>query len=202
MNQQQLFQEIEYHLLHDERPSEYLNTMSSTKNFQDYPFQLLYALKGIPQSPKYHPEGDAWNHTMLVVNEAAKVKAESSDPKAFMWAALLHDIGKPKTTRIKKDKITSYDHDKIGAELTKKFLEEFALEHTFEQTVVNLVRYHMHILYVTKKLPFGDIKGLKELTDVKDVALLGWCDRMGRTNADPLLEKETIEKFHRMIEGK
>lgn len=199
MNQQQLFTDIEFHLMHDDKPADFLKKICDTPDFQKYPFQLLYCLKGTVQSPKYHPEGDAWNHTLLVVNEAAKVKGESSDPKAFMWAALLHDIGKPDTTKIKKGRITSYDHDRMGAELSKKFLDEFALEPSFKQTVVNLVRYHMHILYVTKDLPFGDIKGLKKQANINDVALLGWCDRMGRTNADPLLEKETIEKFKSLL---
>ncbi len=69
------------------------------------------------QSPQHHPEGSVWNHTLLVVDEAAKIKEQSADPRTFMWAALLHDLGKPSTTMRRKSKITSYDHDKVGAQL-------------------------------------------------------------------------------------
>ena len=199
MNAKQFYQEIELHLLQDEAPSHYLNSICDTPQFREYPFRLIQCLKGIPQSPKYHPEGDAWIHTMLVVNQAAQVKHKSTNPKVFMWAALLHDIGKATTTRTRKGKITSYDHDRAGAKLAEEFLDQFNLEQSFQQAIVHLIYYHMHILYVTKNLPFADIEGLKRNTNVNDVALLGWCDRMGRTNANPKQEKETIDQFlHRL----
>jgi putative nucleotidyltransferase with HDIG domain len=49
---------------------------------------------------------------LLVVDEAAKRKAYSTDQRVFMWAALLHDIGKPASTRLRKGRITAYNHDK------------------------------------------------------------------------------------------
>ena len=199
MNKQELFEEIEFHLMNDDKPSLYLNEISNTPAFHEYPFQFIYALKGVPQSPKYHPEGDAWEHTMLVIDEASKVKENSSDSKAFMWGALLHDIGKSKTTRIRKGRITSYDHDTVGAGLAELFFDEFELDKRFIQTVITLVRYHMHLLYVTKRLPYGDINGLKKQANINDIALLGWCDRMGRTNADPFLEQKNIELFYQML---
>ncbi len=199
MNKQELFEEIEFHLMNDDKPSLYLNKISNTPSFHAYPFQFIYALKGVPQSPKYHPEGDAWEHTMLVIDEASKVKENSSDSKAFMWGALLHDIGKSKTTRIRKGRITSYDHDTVGAGLAELFFNEFELDPRFTQMVITLVRYHMHLLYVTKRLPYGDINGLKKQANINDIALLGWCDRMGRTNADPFLEQKNIELFYQML---
>lgn len=47
-----------------------------------------------------------------------------------------------------------------------------------------MIRYHMHILYVLKSLPFADLQGLCKNTDIWEVALLGLCDRLGRTNPD------------------
>ena len=94
---------------------------------------MLYQLKRTDQSPLHHPEGNVWNHTLLVLDEAAKVRRISRDPKVFMWAALLHDIGKPETTRIRKGKITAYDHDKAGAELSKEFLRQFSDDAEFYQ---------------------------------------------------------------------
>jgi putative nucleotidyltransferase with HDIG domain len=190
-----IFAEMYMHLLEDEQPSLYFNEFSKTPLFEQYPLNLLNELKQTKQSPKHHPEGSVWNHTMLVLDEAAKVKNKSHNPKVFMWAALLHDIGKPNTTKNHKGKITSYDHDKIGSELTRKFLIEFTDDETFIDKVAELVRWHMQILFVVNKLPFADVKTMKEQTDINEIALLGLCDRLGRLGANRSQEKSNIKMF-------
>ncbi len=192
---QNIFSEIETHLLEDQKPSSYFNELSLTALFEEYPFNMLNKLKKTEQSPKHHPEGNVWNHTMLVVDEAAKVKNKSSNQRAFMWAALLHDIGKPDTTRIRKGRITSYDHDKVGTELSRKFLKEITDDAVFIEAVAELIRWHMQILFVVNNLPFADVKTMKSKIDIKEVALLGLCDRLGRTNANRDVEEENIKKF-------
>lgn len=190
-----LFEEIENHLMNDDKPSEYIERIFNGHSDYSYPYNMLYRLKQTGQSPKHHPEGNVWNHTMLVVNEAAKLKNRSSEPRAFMWAALLHDIGKPDTTRIRNGKITSYDHDKAGAKLAQKFLKALTDDSSFIESVVALVRWHMQILFVVNDLPFADIKSMKNQTDVNEIALLGLCDRLGRLNPDKTIEKENIKIF-------
>lgn len=190
-----LLNEINNHILLDEQPSIFLNSIVDTKMFKEYPFYMLYKLKETEQSPIHHPEGNAWNHTMLVVDEAAKQKNKSRDERSFMWAALLHDIGKAETTKNKKGKITAYNHESVGADLCVKFLQEFTTDDKFIKKVKGLVRWHMQILHVVKNMPFADIKSMKEETDIKEVALLGFCDRMGRTNVDILKEKNNIKIF-------
>lgn len=190
-----LFEEITQHLLLDPKPSIYLSCLFEENKQIDYPFTMLARLKTTKQSKKYHPEGNVFNHTMLVVDEAAKVRNKSKDSKVFMWAALLHDIGKPDTTRIKKDKITAYNHDNIGATLAKEFLESLIEDKLFIQSVVELVKWHMHILYVVNDLSFGDVSSLVRECDTDEIALLGWCDRMGRTNANASEEEENIKIF-------
>ncbi|HAS91967.1 MAG TPA: phosphohydrolase [Clostridiales bacterium] len=190
-----LLYEINNHILLDEQPSIFLNSIVNTNIFKEYPFNMLYKLKETEQSPIYHPEGNAWNHTMLVVDEAAKLRNKSRDERVFMWAALLHDIGKAETTKNKKGKITAYNHETVGADLCVKFLQEFTTDDTFIQKVKGLVRWHMQILHVVKDMPFADIKSMKEETDIREVALLGFCDRMGRTNVDTIKEKNNIIMF-------
>lgn len=191
----EVFKDIENHLLYDDKPSSYLNYISETEPFKDYPFKWLNDMKYTMQSPKHHPEGSVWNHTMLVLDEAAKEKHKSKDKRVFMWAALLHDIGKPGTTKIRKGRITSYDHDKLGAKMAKEFLSEFSQDSEFIEAVSNLVRWHMQILFVVKGLSFGDIESMKKHTDLEEVALLGLCDRMGRTGADRNEETKNINLF-------
>lgn len=193
--QTELFHEIDRHLMEDESPSRFMNWASSDPMFLEYPFELLNNLKGTNQSSKHHPEGDVWNHTMLVLDQAAIVKNKSKNPKVLMWSALLHDIGKPGTTKVKKGRITSYDHDILGAVLTRKFLTEFDFEQETISSIVALVRWHMQILFVVNNLPYADIKSMKEEVDIHEVALLGWCDRMGRGKADSKKEEENIKIF-------
>jgi putative nucleotidyltransferase with HDIG domain len=190
-----IFAEMDIHLLNDNQPSLYFNEISKTTIFERYPLTLLNRLKQTKQSPKHHPEGNVWNHTMLVLDEAANVKNESCDKKEFMWAALLDDIGKPDTTKNHKGKITSYDHDKIGAELTRKFLIEFTDDEEFIEKVVKLVRWHMQILFVVNSLPFADVNTMKKQTDINEVALLGLCDRLGRLGANRSQEENNIKIF-------
>jgi len=190
-----IFAKINMHLLNDEQPSLYLNEISKEPLFGQYPFELLNNLKQTNQSPKHHPEGNVWNHTLLVVDEAAKVKNQSHDERVFMWAALLHDIGKPATTKDRKGKITSYDHDKLGAELARKLLIGFTDEELFIEKVAELIRWHMQILFVVNNLPFADVQTMKKKTDIKEVALLGLCDRLGRLGANRSEEEKNIKMF-------
>lgn len=190
-----LLYEINTHLLMDEKPSEYFNSILDVPIFKEHPFCMLYNLKKAEQSPVHHPEGNAWNHTMLVVDYASKQKNKSKNEKVFMWAALLHDIGKPPTTKVRKGKITSYDHEKVGAVMAREFLEEFTTDESFINDVCSLIRWHMQILHVVKNMPFGNIKDMKEETDINEVALLGYCDRLGRKNPDVEKEQNNIEVF-------
>lgn len=191
----EIYQGIAMHLMQDDAPSKHLELMAEDPAFQEYPFRMLLKLKEVEQSEKYHPEGNVWNHTMLVINEAAKVKSESRDINAFMWAALLHDIGKPDTTKVRKGKITSYDHDKAGALLTGEFLCEFTKDNVFIGKVVALVRYHMHMLYVLKDLPYGNTGKLIKEVDIHDIALLCRCDRLGRGGVSREEEEDNYSRF-------
>lgn len=193
-----LYLKIESHLLNDAMPSQYLQSISQTEAFQKYPFDIISCMQETNQSPKHHPEGSVWKHTLLVVDEAAKRKHKSTDPRAFMWAALLHDIGKPPTTKVRRGKITSYDHDKVGARLSEKFLKEMHEKSSFITHVCNLVRYHMQILYVTKGLPFAEIENMKSCLDLDEIALLCFCDRLGRGGVNQREEEENVEKFLRI----
>lgn len=195
MSNLKLFQEIQMHLLNDNVPSEYLNRISEKEFFREYPFSLLSRLKETPQSPKHHPEGSVWNHTMLVVDEAARNKYKSRDQAAFLWAALLHDIGKADTTRNKKGKITAYNHEKVGSVLAEKFLKEFIEDEELINRIVTLIKWHMQILFVTKSMQFADIRTMLKETDLEEISLLGFCDRMGRSNSDREAETETLKVF-------
>lgn len=183
------------HLCSDQQPSAYLNTLLENGELAQYPFSMLSALRETPQSPTHHPEGNVWNHTCLVVDQAAQVREQSSDSPAFMWAALLHDIGKPATTRKRRGRITSYDHDKVGMDLAIKFLNAMTDDQALIQRVGKLVRYHMQPFFVVKHMPFAELSAMKRETDVPEIGLLSYCDRIGRTNSDAQSERKHTEEF-------
>lgn len=198
---QYTFTEIETHLLQDAKPSIYLNRLAASKKAHEKPFSMLTRLKKIEQSKVHHPEGNVWNHVMLVVDYAASLRDKSVNPRVFMWAVLLHDIGKADTTRVRKGKITSYDHDKVGAKQATEFLRCFPedTKEDFINQVSSLVRYHMHILFVIKNLPYMDLDGMRKSVDINELALLGFADRMGRTNSDEKEVAQTINNFKQIV---
>ncbi len=190
-----IFTIMEKHLMEDERPSEYFNEwIKKDILYRTYPFTRLTDLVKVEQSKRHHPEGSVWNHTMLVLDHAAQKKHLSLHPRAFMWAALLHDIGKAPTTKIRKGRITSYDHDKIGAKMAMDFLKEFSEDEDLIYRVGALVRWHMQILFVVKDLPFVDIDKMALETSIEEIALLSECDRLGRGEM-------TKEKFDEEMEN-
>lgn len=55
---------------------------------------MIGDLQDVEQNPKYHPEGNVFIHTMMVIDEGAINREKSNDKRAFMWSLLLHDVGK------------------------------------------------------------------------------------------------------------
>jgi len=193
---QSFFNEIEAHLMGDEKPSEFLDISKNRPEMRTFPFIYLKRLEDVEQSPVHHPEGNVWIHTLMVVDQAAARKERSEDPRAFMWAALLHDIGKAVTTRLRKGRITAYDHDKAGGKLAVEFLRACGQDESFVRSVAALVRWHMQALFVINGLPFAEINEMKEHVSVREVALLALCDRLGRgVDMDAEKEEEDIRRF-------
>ena len=183
--------EFDFHLLMDENPSHYFNEVNNRVVFEEkYPFTLLGDLKKVPQSPKYHPEGNEWNHTMMVVDNAARRRDLSRNARVLMWAALLHDLGKARTTKLRKGKITSYDHDIVGEKLSIEFLKVFSSDQVFINFVAKMVRWHMQILHVVKGLPYANIERMASEVSIKEIALMGLCDRLGRGGMTKEKEQE------------
>jgi tRNA nucleotidyltransferase (CCA-adding enzyme) len=190
------FLEFEKHLMEDENPSDYFNGLINSGMYpKEYPFTMISDLIKTEQNLEHHPEGSVWNHTMMVIDEAAKRKKYSENPRVFMWSALLHDIGKGPTTKVRKGKITSYEHDEVGESMAREFLEYFGEDNGFVKEVAGLVRWHMQILFVVKDMPWQNVEKMNEETSIDEIALLGKCDRMGRGD----MNKSNIEKEEKNV---
>lgn len=106
----------------------------------------LCALKGVLQPKEYHPEGDVWDHTMIALDMAAR-KIPDKDI-VLMWAVLLHDVGKPSTLTMPKDKndrIRFNGHDVSGESLTWDILTRLKLPKDLIGNVAYIVKNHMRI---------------------------------------------------------
>ena len=198
MDKSKIFEEITTHLLEDSKPSIYFNEIYKKDEYKTYPLNFIWDLINTDQSPVHHPEGSVWNHTMLVLDQAANFRYLSEEPKVFMWAALLHDIGKAPTTKVRKGKITSYDHDKVGKKMAIEFLNEFTEDEEFIKKVTDLIRWHMQPLFIVKNMPFAEIDRMLEEVSPDEIALFAICDRVGRGDMDDEKLKEemnSIESF-------
>ncbi|GAA0069126.1 HD domain-containing protein [Clostridium sardiniense] len=193
--------DIEHSLLYDKKPSEYFNELFREEKLNEEPLNELKKLYDIPQSEKHHPEGNVWNHTMMVVDNAAHYREYANDKRAFMWAALLHDIGKIKTTKLRKGRWTSYNHDNVGYDESYLFLKGIGFtDEIFIKKVQNLIKYHMHFLYITKKLPFGNEEEMAKTVDINDITLVFLCDRLGRDGLDKEDKLDIIASMHEFLE--
>lgn len=191
MDLQKYYEAFEQHLLEDKQPSIYFKALLKNHTLPKvHPFDKLIALKETEQSPLHHPEGHVWEHTMLVIDYAALVRDYSLDAKVFMWAALLHDIGKSTTTRVRRGKITAYDHDKEGAVFAEEFLRKFIEDEKMIIAVKRMVRWHMQPLFVVKQLPFAEMDNMLLEVHPAEIGLFSICDRLGRGK----LSTEKIDK--------
>jgi poly(A) polymerase len=101
----------------------------------------ISALKGVPQPPEYHPEGDVWVHTLLMLEG---LPAGSSCTLA--WGVLLHDVGKPATFRpssVTGDRIRFDGHVDVGVRMVSEICERLKFSNDVRQQVQALVANHM-----------------------------------------------------------
>lgn len=197
-----LLKEINKNLITYERPSEYLEEIKDS--FNNTPLEILLDLKKTEQNREYHPEGNVWNHLMQVVDTAAKIKDYANDKESFMLGALLHDVGKSKTTKKNKQgRWISYNHDAEGEKIAEEILTYYNYENNEKEKILNLVKYHMHHLYIIKNLPFGRTSEMVKEADLNDMVLMFISDRLGRGQVEKekkLNEIEDIEKVIQLLE--
>ena len=119
---ERVYGEMQKALLKAEKPSKFFEVLRDADLLSDW-FPELERLIGCEQDSFYHPEGDVWNHTMLVLYEAAKRKVKVETPDFFLKSALCHDMGKPDVVSKGEDsRIHTYAHDMAGVPVARRFL--------------------------------------------------------------------------------
>ena len=153
-------------------------------------FSELELLIDCIQEPEYHPEGDVWIHTMMALDEMARIlkeeKIEDEYKKLYLfYATLCHDLGKPFCTKEINGKITSFKHENLGIEPTISFLSKLTNEKKLIEIVCSLVKNHLvpFQLYLAE----SSLKAIKRLSlkvNIEDLCLVCLADCLGRTIKD------------------
>jgi tRNA nucleotidyltransferase (CCA-adding enzyme) len=187
-------EEWEKLLLKSEQPSYGLIAGMLLGVFNKETFPEFVALTETLQEYEWHPEGDVWIHTLMVVDEAAKIAKRENlnkeDTKALMYSALCHDLGKATTTEFIEGKLRSRGHEQAGGDPTAEFLDKIAAgSDELKLKIKTLVQNHLipHAFYTAfelgKKDPKGAIRRLAKRiypATIKMLALLGEADHRGR----------------------
>ena len=190
--------EIQENLLIYDTPSIYLEEIKSS--LKNTPLEVLINLEKIEQNKQYHPEGNVWNHLKQVVDTAAKIKDFANDKASLMLGALLHDLGKGVTTKKNKQgKLISYNHDIEGERIADRLLTYYDYKDDEKKRILNLIKYHMHHLYIIKNLPFAKTNELVKEVDINDMILMFVSDRLGRGQVEKEKKLNEIEDVQKVI---
>ncbi|HYX69417.1 MAG TPA: CCA tRNA nucleotidyltransferase [Terriglobales bacterium] len=114
-------------------------------------------MKGVEQPPQFHPEGDVWVHTLLLLEGLA-----AGGSRTLAWGALLHDVGKPATFRVAPDRIRFDGHVEVGTRLAEAVCRRLRFSSDDTEQVAALVANHLR---------FADVRQMKESTFKRFVRL-------------------------------
>lgn len=152
----------------------------------------LRDLIGVPQDPEWHPEGDVFVHTLMVVDAAARLRRSDDDDVALMFGALCHDFGKPATTASDCGRIRSLGHDRAGIEPTTAFLRRLRASNDLVTRVCALVEHHLApALFIKNGAGARGYRRLVRKLDRAEVSIdllvrVARADHLGRTTDDAL----------------
>ena len=185
---ERIYEEFKKLFLKSEKPSlgfELLKELGVLKYFPE-----LQALINCEQDKEYHPEGDVWIHTLMTLDEMAKIIKDENIKDEYrilylFYAELCHDLGKPFCTQEINGRITSHKHESLGLEPTKSFLARLTNEKKFVDIILPLVKNHLapFQLYLAE----SSLKAVKRLSlkvNIEDLCLVCLADCLGRDIKD------------------
>ena len=181
---ERVFEEIKKLLLKAKRPSLGFTLIKDLGILKYFP--QLEVLIGCKQEKEYHPEGDVWVHTLMCLDEMAKLRTKDEYKNLYLILAVLcHDLGKPSTSNVIKGKITSYNHEKEGIIPTIEFLQLLSNEKKLIEKIVPLVQYHLAPFHLyAQKSSLKAVKRLATKVNIEELCLVALADCKGRTIPD------------------
>ncbi len=186
---ERIWGEIEKLLLLSDRPSIGFE-LALDLGVVDALLPEVKALVGCPQEPDWHPEGDVWVHTLMVIDQARTRIDDLPRPQqiAIMLGAVCHDLGKPATTALVDSRIRSIDHEARGVAPAAALLDRLNV-HSFDgydvrREVLGMVAHHLKPLEFWKtrdQVGDGAFRRLAAKVDLELLARIAKSDCLGRT---------------------
>ena len=185
---ERIWGEIEKLLLHAARPSRGWN-LALELGVIGRLFPELQALVGCPQEPEWHPEGDVWVHTLMVVDQARTRIDDLDRPQqiAVMLGAVCHDLGKPPTTAFVDGRIRSIDHEQAGVAPATAVLDRLNIQtlngYDVRRQVLGIVAHHLKPgMFRQSPTPVSDgaFRRLAQKVDLELLARVAKSDCLGR----------------------
>ena len=185
---ERIWGEIEKLLLQAARPSIGL-ALALDLGVVDRLFPELKALVGCEQEPEWHPEGDVWTHTLMVVDQARTMNIDLARAQqvTVMLGAVCHDFGKPATTAFVDGRIRSLDHEEAGIAPTTTFLDRLNIHsidgYDVRKQVLGLVAQHLKpgAFHKAGNVSDGAFRRLAQKVDLELLARVARADCHGRT---------------------
>ena len=137
-------------------------------------------MKGVAQPKAFHPEGDVFVHTRLLLEQL------KSPALVLVFACLLHDIGKPDTYR-RSDRIRFNGHDRVGARIAERILERLRFPNDTKDQIVACVEGHMR---------FKDVKQMRESTLKKFLQRVTFETELAQHRIDCLASHGDLSNWH------
>jgi len=140
----------------------------------------ISAMKGVAQPPEFHPEGDVFVHTLLLLDHLPQ-----PCPMTLAWGALLHDVGKPATFRV-ADRIRFDGHVDVGVKMAEEICSRLRFSNDETEQILALVDNHMR---------FGDARRMKQSTLKKFLRLPRFDEHLSLHRADCLASHRNLGTY-------
>jgi len=144
----------------------------------------ISAMKGVAQPQEFHPEGDVFVHTLLLLDYLPQ-----PCPITLAWGALLHDVGKPATFRAAPDRIRFDNHVEIGVKIAEQICRRMRFSNDEIEQILALVDNHMR---------FTDAMKMKQSTLKRFMRLPEFEEHMALHRADCLASNRNLTTYEFM----
>ena len=141
----------------------------------------ISTMKGVQQPPEFHPEGDVFVHTLLLLENLPH-----PCPSTLAWGALLHDVGKPATFRVAPERIRFDGHVEVGVKIAEQICERLRFSNQDKAQVLALVDNHMR---------FGHVTRMKESTLKRFMRLPHFDEHLTLHRADSLASHRNLSTY-------
>ena len=201
LSKERVESELNKALLKSNKPSIFF-TQLRKMNQLHYWFETLEKTIDLKQDKIFHPEGDVFTHSMMVLDEATKYRDKVSFPLGFMYLCLCHDFGKITKSFEKDGRIHAYGHDVYGNELIRPFLRKFMNNKKTIDYVLKMAPLHMMPNKYARDNSATKVTNdmFYRAVDPQDLIYFALCDHVLTENDERLaFLNERLDVYSKMI---